>query len=240
MSQTFYDVFDPNEIVQDTMEQLLEDSLDALRTSFEGTSDPASPKPSQFCSNTTDGKLKVRAQDGLGWDDLYDFTNQEPVLTAGQVDAVHISDTARKGTIVEGENIDPNSCTIQAKFKTVSLPALPCEVFPIFTNPAASIGVGVLLLPTAWETLLTSKVYVPEDAGTLYAMFYQVTCEVQFTVEAQTSSSTGIEVGPGWGSVVSIDTSSISGWQDIEVQGKSSVPVTPFGGIGGIAFRWEN
>jgi hypothetical protein len=240
MSQVFYDTFDPNEIVQTTMENIIEDSMDALRTSFEGSGAPPTPKPSQFYSNTTDNKLQIRAQDDSGWDDIYDFTNQEVVLSTGQVDAVHISDTARKGSIVTDEAIDPATCTIQAKFKVVSLPTAPCEFFPLFTAPASTSGVGVLTSSGSFTTLLTSKLYIPEDAGTLYAMIYQVTSTARFIVESLTSNVTGDITGPAWGPIITLDVSSLSGWQDITVQANSSVGVSPFGGIGGVSFRWEN
>lgn len=239
MSQVFYTVFDPNEIVQDTMEQLIEDSLDALRTNWEGGTSPPTPKTSQFFSNSTSNRLQIRAQDDSGWEDVYDFTNQEVVLGTGQVETVHISDTARKGSLVQDEAISPATCAIQAKFSTISLFGVPSEFYPLFTTPTSTSGVGVLT-STSSTDLLTSKIYVPEDVGTLYMMCYQVTCNVNFVVSALASGPTGDVTGPAWGPVVNRDLSVLSaGWYDIKVQATSSVGSSPFGGIGGVSFRWE-
>lgn len=241
MSQTFYSVFDPNEIVQDTMEQLIEDSLDALRTNFSGGSAPSTPTPapSQFFSNTTSNRLQIRAQDDSGWEDIYDFANQEVVLGTGQVDAVNISDTARKPSLIASEAIAPSTCTIQAKFKTCSTIAVPAEFYPLFTTPTATSGVGVLT-GAGITTLLTTKIYVPADAGTLYGIFYQVTCNAEFAIGSNPSSTTGIITGPAWGPVINLDTSAISaGWYDFYVKATTSAGSSPYGGIGGAAFRWE-
>jgi hypothetical protein len=223
------------------MEQLLEDSLDALRTNWEGASAPAI-KASQFWSDLSDTKLKIMAQgSSTEWRDLYDFTAEEIVISADQVGTTEISSAARKGTIVTGENIDPNTCTLQAKFKNVSLFSTPCELFPLFASPSAS-GLGAIDNPSgAWYDLMTSKIYVPDDAGTLYMMFRQLDCNVRFNVGGTLSTETGAVAGPAWGTEAFADLASLSGWYAIEVQGWSSVsfPGPNYGGISGVASRWE-
>jgi hypothetical protein len=238
MSQDFHGVFVPTEQAQVTMQKLIEESLDALRTNWEGIASPGSPSPSQWFSDTTNNKLRIRKQDGTDWEDIYDFGTSEVVLAAQQVEATHISDAARKPSLISGESISPSSCSIQAQFSTVSLFGVPSEFFPLFTTPTATTGVGVLTSGTQ-TTLLSSKIYVPSNAGTLYAMLYLVTCSAQFVVGALTSTNTGIVTGPGWSSVIFKDLSTLSGWQDIQVQATSSVGSSPWGGIGGISFRWE-
>ncbi len=241
MSQVFDGVFDPNEVVQDTMEVLLESSLDALRTNWEGGSAP-SIKASQFWSDLSETKLKIMAQgSSTEWRNLYDFTAQEIIIAADQIGTTEISSAARKGTIVTNENIDPSACTLQAKFKNVSLFSTPCELFPLFTSTSAS-GLGSIDNPSgAWYTLMTSKIYVPDDAGTLYMMFRQMDCNVRFYVGGTLSTETGALAGPAWGSEAFADLTTFSGWYDMEVQGWSSIsfPGPNYGGISGVASRWE-
>lgn len=241
MSQVFDPTFTPADIVQDTMEELIEGSLDALRTNWEGASEPASPRASQPWSDLSESKLKIMNQGSTTeWLDIYDFTAQALVISPDQIGTTEISSAARKGTIVTGENIDPNTCTLQAKFKTVSTFSTPCEFFPLFTNPAAS-GVGVIETAATWETLLSSKIFVPDDAGVLHMFFRQLNCNMRFVVGAEISTETGPVSGPGWQQSVFEDLSLSSGWYDIEVQGYSSIafPGPNYGGISGVAAKWE-
>lgn len=238
MSQDYYGTYVPTEQSYTTLENIIEKSLDAVRTNFEGIAAPGSPVPSQWFSDTTNNKLKIRKQDGTDWEDIYDFATSEVILSTQQVDATHISDTARKPSLITGESISPSACSIQAQFSTVSLFGVPSEFFPLFTTPAATSGVGVLTSGTQ-TTVLSSKIYIPSNAGTLYAMLYMVTCSAQFVVSTVTSSNTGTVTGPGWSTVISGDLSSLSGWQDIQIQATSSAGSSPWGGIGGISFRWE-
>ena len=241
MSQNFHTPFDSAEVVQTTMEHLIEESLDALRTNWEGTAAPTI-KASQFWSDLSESKLKIMNQgSSTEWLDVYDFTAKEIVLSPNQVGTTEISGTARKGTIVTGENINPNTCTLQAKFKTVSLFSTPCQLFPQYTSPTEDTGLGCIGNPGGqWYTLLTSKIYVPDDAGTLSMQFRQITCTARFAVGGSLSTTTGGITGPAWGPTVFLDLSSFSGWYDIEVQGISSSGSPPYGGISGVAALWEN
>lgn len=240
MAQGFYPTFSSSDQVQTTMSNIQDTNCNSLRSNFSGTSAPGTPVASQFFSNTTSGQLEIRNQDNLTWDGLYDFTGKKIILATGNVESAHINSTARKGSIVTGEAIAPASCTLQAQFATVSLPAAACELFPLFTTPTATSGFGVITSATpTWDTLITSRVYIPADAGTLYVICYQVTCDVRLTVSTQTDT-TGSMAGPGWGSDASVDLSALSGWQSITIEGQSTQASSPYGGIGGIAFRWEN
>ncbi len=241
MSQDFHTPFTPTEVVQTTMRELIEESLDALRTNWEGGSAPPI-KSSQFWSDLSDTKLKIMNQgSSTEWLNVYDFTAKEIIIAADQIGTTEISSAARMGTIVTNENIDPNSCTLQAKFKNVSLFSTPCELFPQFTTPTQDTGLGAIGNPSGtWYPLLTSKIYVPSDAGTLNMKFRQISCTVRFAVGGSLSTTTGGITGPAWGPDVFLDLSSFSGWYDIEVQGISSYGAPPYGGISGVASFWKN
>jgi len=247
MSQTILTIFDPNEVVQDTMEQLIEENTLTLRSNFEGSSPPTFVG-SQFFSDTNDNKLKIYQQTGgtpVDWLDLYNFATDELEIRDGQIKTEQISYLARKGSIVTTQNIAPASCTLQAKFKEVSLISVPCNFYPLYNSPGSTSGAGVLENEgPAFTTVINSKIYVPDGAGTLYGIFYQVTCDVRFVVGSITSTNAGVVVGPAWGSTEAyIDTSLLTGdnWYDFEIQALSTVsfPGPAYGGIGGAVFRWE-
>jgi hypothetical protein len=234
MSQTFHGTFDPNEIVQDTMENLIEESLDALHTNFSGPSDaPVGVRvASQWCSNTGDNKLKIRNQSNTAWLNVYDFSATAVVLKDGQVGTAQISTSAKKPSIIAGEAISPGSCSLRANFKNVSLPGAANELFSL-VNGFGRINSG------SWVPLYTTRVYVPSDAGTLSVIARQTTCNMRFVLGGSTSTSSGTVTGPAWGSEAYLDASGISsGWKDFVVQGLTNQGQVPYGGLSGLACRW--
>lgn len=103
MANEYYpDCFDPNHEVLDD-QQKVETNFEALRTVFSSSSGPASPVPFQLWGNTTDNIIKIRNDINTGWFDIFDADSGE----------IQISDGVRKGSIVQGEDIEPASCTLQ-------------------------------------------------------------------------------------------------------------------------------
>lgn len=237
MSQIIYGIFNPGEIVQDTMEKLIEQSIDALHTNFEGDGDMPSGidlKSSQWCSNKGENLLKIRTQDNNFWKKVYDFAAGHVYLETGQVGSDHINDAAKKVSLIANQDIAPKTCTKQAKFLTVSLPGVPNELFDLISLFGHLGGGG-------WKPIYTSKIYVPDDAGILYIRARQTTCFFHFRVGGSTSSTSSTEAGPAWGTEAFLDLSSpgITGWQDIIVEAQSSRASVPYGSISGLTSRWE-
>lgn len=235
MSRNFYAEFKPNDFVQDTMEDMIEGSLVALQSNFNDPGDvPSGDKRvgGMLCSNRTDFRLKLRNQNNTAWLNIYDFANQEVLLTDGQVTTAKISSSARKPTIVAGESISPSSCTLQSKFKNVSVPSAPNELF----QWVAGFGRSGL---TSWEAQYTTRIFVPSDAGTLYVVGRLTNASLQFVLGGSTSNSTQTIAGPNaWSPEVWLDVSGKSGWNDLEV--KTRTTVTGIQVLSGVACRWEH
>lgn len=235
MSSDFFEDFDPNEQVNVTMINIIEKSLDALRTKMSKSSPPAS-KEFQWWADTDTGILKMRSEGGASWQEVYDFTKSQIILRDQQITSDKINNLARKPLLVDQQIINPSQCLLRYKFKAVSIFGTPNELFSTVTN------LGKIPRGNRWETLLTSKIYIPSDAGKLYIRAKQETCNMQFIVGSSTSSPTGDVTGPAWGTSAILDLSSKSGWEDIVVQGYSTIAFSDpdgYGGIQGISSRWE-
>ena len=244
MSQNFVETFVPTDQGQDTMQQVVEWNDKAIQTNFSGSSSVAVGvrEACQWWADTANHILKLRNEADGAWLEIYDIGNEQVFLALQQVDDVHIKDTARKGSIVTGEAIVPASCTLQGKgaFRNISLPHAANELFPLSQTPQVHIGFGVL--PTLnWQPLYTSQIYVTAYEGTLYVMALQETCSIRFTIGSTTSSAnTPVTGALAWSDEAFLDTVGITeGWYDFVVEGLSTAGPTIWGGIGGIASRWE-
>jgi len=235
MSRDFHNQFVATEYVQDTMEDLIEGSLAALHSNFNDPGDvPVGPKRvgAMWCSNTSDNVLRIRSQSNTAWYNVYDFSNQEVFLKDGQVTSSKISSSARKASIVTGESISPSSCTLQAKFKNVAVPGCANELFeliPAFGRSGAS----------GWQSMYTTRIYVPSDAGTLYVIGRLTNAAIRFVLGGSTSTSSSTISGPkAWSPEVWLDVSGKSGWQTFELQTNTSSPfATEI--LFGLSCRWE-
>lgn len=94
-------VYDPTHNVEDDMTNI-ETNFEALRTVFSSSSGPLQPVPYQLWADSLNHIIKVRDNTNNTWLNLFDVANNEVI----------ISDTVRKGSIVEGEDIAPASCTL--------------------------------------------------------------------------------------------------------------------------------
>jgi len=103
MSNTYYpDPYDPSHVVLDDMDNI-NSNFEALRTVFSSSSGPAVPVPFQFWADNSNNIVKVRNDLNSSWLPMFNVEDNEII----------IQDTVRKGSIVEGEDIDPASCTLQ-------------------------------------------------------------------------------------------------------------------------------
>ena len=235
MSQDFYKTFVTGESAQTTMGNLINKSVDALRTSFSGTSTPPSGETVQFqwWADTSAGILKLRNEADADWIDVYDFSNSAILINPSQITSGMIDDLARKPTLIEGEDIGPASCTIKTKSSSGALPMMSLDLFDEIPGLGTLVGAG-------WVSVLRYKIYVPVDVEMLYVLGLQKTCNLRFVLGALTSTEAGIvDPGPAWGSEAELDVSAISGWQDFDIQLESStVGPVEWGGVEGLSSRW--
>lgn len=232
MSQDFHKLYITSESAQTTMGNLINQSLDALRTSFSGSTTPSETIQFQWWSDTSTGILKLRNETNTDWIEVYDFNNSAVLINDDQIAAIKIANIARKPTLIEGEDIGPATCAIKTKSSSGGLPMYCNELF----NLVASLGDLSL---AGWQTVITTRIYVPTDVEMLYVVARQETCDMRFIVGALTSTLAGVvDPGPSWGSEASLDVSTISGWQDFDIQGSTNQGGAPWGGIKGVSARW--
>jgi hypothetical protein len=234
MAQTYYPTFNSSEVVQDTMAHIMEDNGDAVRSKFSGITDPTEKIAFQWWMDTTPTSETLKILNaGLTWVSVYDMANEQIIIQDGQIDTLQIANTARKGTIVETEDISPATCAIRTKASGGTLVFMPQDLFV----KVATLG-DITVPSGAWDPISTSKIYVPADQETLYLLTRQSTCSIRFTVGAVTSTATGDVVGPAWATEISADVSALSGWQDFVIQGNSTEGGAPYGGLSGVTSRW--
>lgn len=230
MSQTYDNTFDAGEEVQVTMTNLMESSLEALRSCFSGPLAPGSPVDYMWWADTTNDILKFKIT--TGWVNVYDIATSEVILTDDQVTAIKIADAARKPSLILGEAIAPASCTIRTKFTGASLWNLPSELFDAL--PAVlgeSDGTG-------WRDVFVGRVWIPADVDFIYYTFKVETCAARFVVGTETSATTGPFPGPSWLAENSLDLNSQTGIKTMKVQVETTQPGAPWGGIRGISGRF--
>jgi hypothetical protein len=214
------------------MSNLIDESLDALRSKFSGAGTPTSTVQFEWWADTSAGILKLRNEADADWISVYDFSNSAILINDDQITALKIAGAARKPTLIEGEDIGPATCSIKTKPSSGALPMYCDELFSLVSS------LGDLSL-AGWQTVLDTKIYVPSDVEMLYALAKQETCNMRFIVGAVNSTEAGIvDPGPSWGSEASLDVSALSGWQTFAIQAFSTQGSAPWGGIKGLSARW--
>lgn len=93
--------YSASNFVVDDMDKMNK-NFEALRTVFSSSSGPAVPVPYQIWADSLNHIIKVRDELNAAWLSMFDVGNNEII----------IQDTVRKGSIVQGEDIDPATCTL--------------------------------------------------------------------------------------------------------------------------------
>jgi hypothetical protein len=252
MAQDFkYPPWNQNEDIKTTMEGIVDDNGPALLTKFSGSSDAgiSTPYKFQFFADETNKEIKVRAYDNASWIVLYKWEEPTPsgpsgtqptgiIIQDDQIMDSKINASARKPELIENQAIGPLSCTIRTKFTGASLPNYSEEIMGgSLADEATPIG---RLHSGASQSMITTRIYVPDDVEDLYIAGKLTTCYIFFTLGASTSSNSSvIDPGPAWtGTEAHLDVSSISGWQDLVIKGVSSSGGPTYGDVLAIACRW--
>lgn len=228
MSQAFQPNFLPGDEVQITMDEIITGNDESLRTKFSGPTQPASPEAFQWWVSTTENLLYLRDANNTSWLPIYDFATEKILLQDGQVDSGDISDDARKGTIVENEDIAPNSCTIKT-------PPSFGQSLPFRFNESLPV---VEVQNTQWSNVLESRIYLQSGSGVLHLAVNLLQGKSRFIVGAVTSTESGTAgTSYSWMYGAQADLSSLSGWQDITFQLYPNVLQTAR--MTGLSMRWE-
>jgi hypothetical protein len=227
MSQEFQPDFHPTDEVQITMGEIF-GNTEALRSKFSGPTQPGSPEAFQWWSSTTDDILYLRDAINSSWLPIYDFAAEKILLQDGQVESNDIADDARKGTIVEGEDIAPNSCTIKTPPSFgQSLPFRFDESLPFVEAQS-----------TLWKNVLTSKIYLQGGSGVLHMAANIQQGKSRFIVGSVTSTESGSSGSSySWLYGAHADLSPLNGWQDITFQLFPNTLQTAR--LTGLSMRWE-
>lgn len=229
MAQEFYPTFDPDDQVQTTMSEIFS-NVRTLRSKFSGNSTPGSPQAFQWWASTSDDILYLRNSTNTAWLPIYNFNTEELLLDDGQVTSSIISNGARKGTIVQGEDISPNSCAIRAT-------ALGAGQTLVSRSDQSSYS--SLSSTGSWQTLLESRVYIPSDSAVLRMICELQRAKARFYIGGLTSSETNTTGGGlAWTSTEAVgDTSALSaGWKTFLIEGYTTSSFSA--GLRGVAMRW--
>jgi len=233
-----YNTLDDVKILQ----QRIQDNFAELLKKFASSSPPVGsgvPSGLQWWANTSDDKLYIRNKNDNEWLPLMNILEGGVFIKAGQVGTAEISDTARKGTIVQGEDISPSTCSIKAHPVITS--------FPTDTEQSSPKTFGNY--PT-WETLVRAKVYIPFGISTLHmvvrlkpASLTPPGVKAKFLFDSISSTETNYIVGTTsyqWtmDEEAILDVSGISGWGDLEIQGLGSLNLA--GSMAGYSFRSDD
>ena len=223
MAQDFFPTFDPNDQVQITMQEIFKNTI-SLRSNFSGDSTPGT-EPYQWWADNGTGDDILKLSNGTGsFIDVYNITTGEVLLKSGQVEATHISNAARKPSLIDLQAINPSSCTHRATFGTVSTPQ-----YSPFTSSFTQSG---------WKVVNSSIMYVPSDGGQMYMRAKLERGKMRFIIGSTTSSETNYNTGgPTWSTEASADLASLSGWQDVQIQCSTSSGLG--GSITGLQSRWS-
>lgn len=206
MSQTYTPSFNPDDQVFDTMADVFQ-NCESIRSSFSGPTSPSSPVAFQWWGSTSDDKIYLRNYNNTDWIEVFDADTGQITIQPGQITSLMISDSARKGSIVQGENISPANCTLRAKVIGM----------PISTNTGAAQAPY-----STWTTVITSRIYIPATGSfDMYMTARLERARARFVVSG-TNSSTTSDVGAGisWtSSEAYLDLSGkSSGWHSLEIQ----------------------
>lgn len=230
-----------------TLQARIENNFAVLLSKFSGPSAPSGagfPVGGCWWLDTSARKLYLRHDQNTSWMELFDFVNGQVPLGSGQVQSANINNSARKGSIVQGEAIAPVSCSIRA----TQIPVLP--VFPSATDKSNALTVSSLT--TAWITVAQTKVYYSDPMTGLYMLgrlkvFNSIhTVKCRFVVGSVTSTESDEITGTTsyvWTSVeagADISTLTSGNWYDLELQVQRTGGTTAQSSMQGYNFRITN
>lgn len=218
MANEYYpNCFDPAQPVQNDM-QKVETNFAALSSVFSSSSGPASPVAYQLWANSSAHMLLIRNNTNTLWYSVYNASTGE----------VFIADSVRKGSIVQGEDIDPASCTIQCSGGGGG---------GSVNFPADYVGGSVYTLSTSgkfsetWYDIpgMSTLVYVPDGTSARGRISVSTPLgsqvAVRFYIGAQVSSIAGnfVTTGGVWSPECSFGPMIGTGWVTLKWQVKWTI-----------------
>lgn len=237
MSQIFVEDFDPAGEVHDTMESVF-DNTKTLKSSFSGDNEPGFPVIGMLWADTTNtGSEVLNIRGSSDWVPLMNLGSGEVTIQNQQIESGHISNAARKGSLVEGQNIVPNSCTLRVK-----------EVPPVSLPIVRSGGVNYIILTSEYSqvTREVHRIYVDPNASFLemHAVLTRGICKFGLSTSpspqlvsypSSEQSVSGVETWTTNPCLLAV--SSISGWYYLKIQARAQSS-TQNGALLGFSFRF--
>jgi len=211
VSNTYYpDPYQPTNLVLSDMDKI-NDNFEALRTVFSSSSGPAIPVAFQFWADSLNNLIKVRDQLNSNWLPMFNVEDNEII----------IQDTVRKGSIVEGEDIDPASCTLNTCSGGGSSGMnLPSEVIGsgVYSISISAPSGGFVDIPSL-EGLFYVYDGIPVRGRIRVDTDFPQTVTVRYEIgiETSTESVPFVAQGGAWSSEVLLTTSGL-GWQTVKWQ----------------------
>ena len=218
MANEYYpNCFDPAQPVQNDM-QKVETNFAALSSAFSSLSGPGSPVAYQLWASSSTHNLQIRNNTNNGWHPMFNASTGE----------VYISDSVRKALIIDGEDINPASCTIQCSGGGGSS----------VTFPADYVGGSVYTLDTSgkfvetWYDIpgMSTLVYIPDGTEArgriVVSTPFGNQVSVKFFIGSQESTASGnfVTTGGVWSPECYFNGMIGTGWVTLRWQVKWTLP----------------
>lgn len=218
MANEYYpNCFDPAQPVQNDM-QKVETNFAALVSVFSNSSEPGTSVPYQLWANSATHYVSVNNHTNTQYYPMFNASNGE----------VYISDTVRKGSVVQGEDIDPASCTIQCSGGGGGSSV---------TFPADYVGGSVYTLDTSgkspytWYDIpgMSTLVYIPDGTEArgriVVSTPFGSQVSVKFYMGAQVSTESGdfVTTGGVWSPECYFNGMIGTGWVTLRWQVKWTI-----------------
>lgn len=209
MADYFYnpEVFDTTTDVK-TLQDRIEKNFDALVKNFAGPSKPNEEYNGELWYNTGANELQIN-RNGT-WIPVFNVATGSPSIAPNSITSDMISNSARKGSIVSGENISPASCTLRATSFIASMPSRPyTETQSYFT-----VGSGIIF---------GNFIYVPEGTSRLYAFIQakvgEISSATDLTLKLGSTIGSTAEVRNQTYSpyIMNVEVGSKTGWQQFQM-----------------------